>query len=107
MQFLQRLKIQTRIAILVVIPLIVTLVLSTERLSNAYQQQDKIEQLNTVLEYSDVANPYIASLLKEAFYARLYIDTKVNPFDDFSRQFTAARQQTLTHEQSYLSLIHI
>lgn len=52
MQFLQRLKIQTRIAILVVIPLIVTLVLSTERLSNAYQQQDKIEQLNTVLELS-------------------------------------------------------
>lgn len=105
MQFLQRLNIQTRLLILVVIPLMVTLVLSAERLTNAYQHQSDIKKLDTVLEYSDVAYPYIASLLEEAFYSRLYIDTNTNPFDDFSRQFRQVRRNALVHEQAYVRFI--
>ncbi|AWB65073.1 hypothetical protein C2869_00830 [Saccharobesus litoralis] len=108
MQFFKRFKIQTRIVFLVLIPLIVTFILSFERLNNAFEQQDKIKKLDTVLDYANVTYPYISGLLQEAFYARLYIDSKEDQQAKTAQLLNSLQQSreiALKRERTYLQFI--
>lgn len=106
MQFLNRIKIQTRIIILVLIPLFVTFLLSVERLNNAYTEQENLEKLDIALDYSNVASPYISSMLNEAFYSRLYIDSAPEKAAEFKRQMEEAQNISIQKEKQFLNFIN-
>ncbi|MFC3122993.1 methyl-accepting chemotaxis protein [Agaribacter flavus] len=102
---LRSLSIQTRILILVIIPLLAIMALSTERLIDAVQQKEKITQLNEVLDYADVSYPLLAALLEEAFYSRLHIDQERNNNKDVNALLNKARRKSLAAEGEYIAFI--
>ncbi|MGJ8692876.1 MAG: methyl-accepting chemotaxis protein [Thalassotalea sp.] len=106
MQFLKKFRIKTRIIFLVVIPLLVTLILSAERANIAFIQQEKIHKLDTVLDYANVTYPYIAAILQEASYSRNYIDSTVNDSAKYQQLTQKSRANTLIKQQTYLAFIN-
>ncbi|WP_111980328.1 methyl-accepting chemotaxis protein [Algibacillus agarilyticus] len=105
MQILTQFKIQTRIIFLVLIPLIVTFMLSLERLSDANEEQDKMQLLDNVLNYAGVASPYVAATLNEAFYTRLYIDSTDQKTSQYKRALEDARRKALLRQKQYVKFI--
>ncbi|MER2491355.1 methyl-accepting chemotaxis protein [Catenovulum sediminis] len=105
MQLLNQVKIKTRIIALVLIPLIVILALSVERLSKAFEQKDKIQELNVVLDYANVAYPYISLTLQEAFYSRLYIDSAPDKSNFYRKKVQAVRKNAVKNQQEYLTFV--
>ncbi|EWH08557.1 putative methyl-accepting chemotaxis sensory transducer [Catenovulum agarivorans DS-2] len=105
MQFLKQFKIQSRIAALVLIPLVFTFILSWERLNNALESQQDMADLDIVLNYADVTSPYIGAVLEEAFYSRLYIDAQ--PDEASSRKSTLknVRDKAKRYERTYVNYV--
>ncbi|XPF93293.1 methyl-accepting chemotaxis protein [Colwellia sp. RE-S-Sl-9] len=105
MLFLNRIKIRTRIIILVLIPLLVTFLLSAERLNNAHTEQENLEKLNIVLDYSNVASPYISSMLNESFYSRLYIDSTPDTESQYRKKMEDAQKESIKKEKEFIDFI--
>lgn len=105
MQFLNRIKIQTRIIILVLLPLLVTFLLSIERLNNAQTELENLEKLDVALDYSHITAPYVSDVLIEAFYSRLYIDSKPEKADEYREEMEKAQAITKKQEVAYINFI--
>ncbi|MBD1388640.1 methyl-accepting chemotaxis protein [Neiella sp. HB171785] len=73
MKIINEINIKTRIIILVVIPLIVTLGLAIERYKNAQQVLDNVEKLELLQEYVQHLSPLVSSLQNEFLYSYLYV----------------------------------
>jgi methyl-accepting chemotaxis protein len=72
--FLNSMRIHTRIVLLVTIPLFATLLLSMERITNALQAQRNMADLEVVLNYVEVTSPAIMALQQEVSATALYLD---------------------------------
>ncbi|WP_170252728.1 methyl-accepting chemotaxis protein [Colwellia echini] len=105
MQLLSQIKIQSRIIILVVIPLIATLLLAYEKLNSGFVEQEKIVKLDIVLDYAGVSSPYLNSILKEAFYTRLYIDSNPDKAEIYKRKMLDIRLKAQEAERAYITFI--
>jgi len=105
MLFLNRIKIRTRLVILVLIPLLVTALLSIERLNNAYAKQAELEKLNIALDYSDVTSPYILGMLSEAYFSRLYIDSKPEFANEYRLKMEQAQALSIENEKRFMYFI--
>ncbi len=101
MNLLSAISIRTRILILVLLPLLAIVALSTERLIDAVKQKQQITKLNEVLDYADVSYPLLAALLEESFYSRLHIDQKQNSNKDVSALLNSARRKSSEAETAF------
>ncbi|WP_096087519.1 methyl-accepting chemotaxis protein [Agaribacterium haliotis] len=75
MQFLNQIKIRSRILILTLVPLAAIFILSYERMSLAWQHKKSMEELDSVLLYVNAASPVINASIEESLYTRLYLDS--------------------------------
>lgn len=98
-------NIKTRLFVLVVIPLLVTILLSGERLSHALDSQEKIDNLSLVLDYAEVTYPLISASLQESFYSRLYIDTDQTAHSDYRSKLNRARERAIASQKIYQQFI--
>ncbi|MBU2871857.1 methyl-accepting chemotaxis protein [Colwellia sp. E2M01] len=88
--------------------------MSIERLNNAFTEQDNINKLDVVLDYSQVTAPLAADVIKEAFYSRLYIDATPEkniagkPMDanKYLDEMKKARANALLSQNKYLNFIN-
>lgn len=91
MKLLNQIKIQTRIMILSLVPLVVILLFSLDRMNQAYSAQKSINRLETVLIYVDVASELISASIEESLFTRLYIDSKPREAEKAKRRMLDAR----------------
>ncbi|WAJ71810.1 methyl-accepting chemotaxis protein [Catenovulum adriaticum] len=73
MKIINHIKIKTRIILLVLIPLLVSLFFALERYQNANAAVKKIEQLEILQEYIYVVSPAISALQQELLYTKMYL----------------------------------
>ncbi|KMT66882.1 methyl-accepting chemotaxis protein [Catenovulum maritimum] len=73
MNFINQISIKTRIIILVLIPLVVTLVLAYERYNNASDEVKNIQELEILQQYISHVSPLITALQQERLYSKLYM----------------------------------
>ena len=73
MKIINKIKIKTRILLLVLIPLIATLVLTLEKLSSANLALNNIEKLEVLQQYIDKVSPLISGLQAEREYTKMYL----------------------------------
>lgn len=110
MQFLNRIKIHTRLIVLVLVPLFATFLLSLERLNYANDEQDSLKRLDMALDFSNVASPYASELLKEAFYSRLYIDIKAGSepekVNEYKNKLLSVQKLSVQKERQYLDFVN-
>ncbi|WP_157447134.1 methyl-accepting chemotaxis protein [Catenovulum agarivorans] len=107
MRILNRFKIKTRMIALSLVPLIVTFMFASERLNQAFSQQDKIKELEIVLEYGHVTYPYISALLNEAYYSRQYIDNTDPQVQNSLRQMQTYNQKAVKAQKAYVEFIEL
>ncbi len=104
MSFLTNYKIKTRILALVLIPLIITGLMSVEKVRSSLAQQQAISKLDAILDYAHVTYPLISSLLEEGFYTRLYLDA-VTGAQKAQQQMLTYRQNALTNANQFKQFI--
>lgn len=73
MSFFEKIRIKSRIRLLVFIPLIVTILLAFEKYQNARYELERIEQLEVMQQYIDKVSPLISAIQQETLYARIYL----------------------------------
>lgn len=101
MKSLSLLKIQTRIAMLALIPLVAITIFSIERLGNALTTQSDIRELDVILDYVDVAYPMINASISESFYSRVYIDGDPSYSSKYLKLLSTARATTDKSARQY------
>ncbi|WP_448248481.1 methyl-accepting chemotaxis protein [Thalassotalea agariperforans] len=106
MQILNKFKIKTRMIILSILPLVVTVMFALEKLEQAYAQQEKIHQLEIVLKYGNVTYPFISTLLNEAYYSRQYIDSLDNDVEDSFKKMQIYNKRALKAQADYSNFIN-
>ncbi|MEI8645590.1 hypothetical protein P4S60_08290 [Pseudoalteromonas sp. Hal040] len=104
MSFLNKYKIKTRILTLVLIPLLITGLMSVEKVRSSLAQQQAISKLDAILDYANVTYPMISSLLEEGFYTRLYLDA-ASGAQQAQQQMLAYRQNALTNANQFKQFI--
>ncbi|MFY8328093.1 methyl-accepting chemotaxis protein [Pseudoalteromonas sp. ZZD1] len=104
MSFLTNYKIKTRILALVLIPLLITGLMSVEKVRSSLAQQQAISKLDAILDYAHVTYPLISSLLEEGFYTRLYLDSASDK-QLAQQQMVAYRQKALTNASQFKQFI--
>ncbi|MCM2680186.1 methyl-accepting chemotaxis protein [Echinimonas agarilytica] len=106
MRHFRSLKIQTRIILLILLPLLAIAGLSLKSVMDSRQQINKLNQLNTALDYADVAYPFITSSLQESFYTRIYLDLRDGNVGAAKQQMLAKRRQTEQHQRAFLQFLN-
>lgn len=104
MSFLTNYKIKTRILALVLTPLLITGLMSVEKVRSSLAQQQAISKLDAILDYAHVTYPLISSLLEEGFYTRLYLDS-ASDTQLAQQQMVAYRQKALTNASQFKQFI--
>lgn len=106
MQILNKFKIKTRMIALSIVPLAVTFMFALEKLEQAYAKQDKIHELEIVLEYGNVTYPLISTLLNESYYSRQYIDSLDNEVQDSLQKMQTYNKRALKAQADYSNFIN-
>ncbi|AWB66150.1 hypothetical protein C2869_06725 [Saccharobesus litoralis] len=73
MSFINQISIKTRIIVLVLIPLFVTLFFAIERYQKASQEVENVERLEILQQYIGVVSPLLSALQQERLYSKLYM----------------------------------
>ncbi len=105
MRFLNNYKIKTRILALVLIPLVITGIMSADKVNSSLEQRQAISKLDAILDYAHVTYPLIANLLEEGFYTRLYLDTQ-SDMAKSKQQMLIHRQNALLHSKQFNEFIN-
>ncbi len=74
MSFLSKVPLRNRIAILSIIPLLLTSLLGYDRVQSAIEARSRIHSLEVTIRYVDVAARVIQATLGESLYSRTFID---------------------------------
>ncbi|AWB67963.1 hypothetical protein C2869_16720 [Saccharobesus litoralis] len=109
MKFLSHIKIQTRIILLVLLPLIAVTYLSIERLSKAKQVQSNMQDVETALDFVNEVSPMIVAFQDERNLVRLYLgpgrpDHPVG--QEYKQDAENATQQALAIQQRFTRYIN-
>ncbi|WP_016956529.1 methyl-accepting chemotaxis protein [Catenovulum agarivorans] len=73
MKFINRIKIKTRIVALVMVPLVVTVLLASEKLNDAQLKLKQAEDLEVLQQYVYTAAPLLSAIQQELLYTKMYL----------------------------------
>ncbi|EWH09177.1 putative methyl-accepting chemotaxis sensory transducer [Catenovulum agarivorans DS-2] len=108
MKWLNNIKIQTRIILLVLIPLIVVLTLCMERLNQAKQVQSNMQDVEFALDFVQLVSPLISHLQQERELTRLYLGpgTPDHPVGrEYKQDAEQARKRAIQSQQKFISFL--
>lgn len=87
MNAINKVRVKTRIIVLVLIPLVATLYYALDRFQTANSKVRSAEQVSVLHEYITLATPLISAVQQEHMYTKMYVGTKL----DFKRQMQESR----------------
>ncbi len=93
MRAINKIKIKTRIILLVLIPLIATLILGVERYQKAQQEMNQLKELSLLQEYIYKVSPLITALQNERLFTNLYLGP-TNPSNPEGKEFKSDMLQS-------------
>ncbi|WP_158100618.1 methyl-accepting chemotaxis protein [Neiella marina] len=91
---------------MILLPLLAIAGLSLQSVFESREQISKLQQLNTALDYADVAYPFITASLQESYYTRIYLDSRGNDINMAKQQMLSKRRQTEQHQRAFLQFIN-
>ncbi|MBD1390667.1 methyl-accepting chemotaxis protein [Neiella sp. HB171785] len=91
--------------LLILLPLLAIAGLSLQSVLESREQINKLQQLNTALDYADVAYPFITASLQESFYTRIYLDSQGSSVANAKQQMLAKRRQAESNQRNFLQFI--
>lgn len=105
---LNKIRIKTRILLLVFIPLVVTAYLSFERYQKANDELQALEKIELLLGYLEQVSPVISALQQEWSFTKNYLGPGQpdNPIGlEYKQGMMDARAKVDTHLSSYLAFV--
>lgn len=107
MKFLNRIKISTRIWIVVLIPLAIILFNSINNLIEVNEKKANLIQLEYLLYYAEVTTKVIDLTAQESLYTRLYIDSTEVQAGAAKNKMLSARAQSNKAIEEYKNLVRV